>query len=160
MAEQANAPQQEQDSTTPQFRIEKIYLKGVSYEAPKTPGQFKAEWHPQVNLDLNTKSTFLEDHYHEVVLAVTVTVKNNDNTAYLIEVNYAGIFSLNNFEKQQSQEILGSFCPSLLYPYVCQTVGDMVLKGGFPQLNLTPINFEAIYRDSLQKTGDTETTVD
>ncbi len=145
------APNQANEAVGPQLLIEKLYLKDCSYEAPHTPQVFRSEWKPQVNLDLNTRSDRLHDDLHEVILTVTVTVKTNNENAYLVEVKWAGIFSLKNFDPTQLGGVLGSYCPSLLYPYVCQTIGDLVQKGGFPQLNLVPINFDALYQDSLAR---------
>jgi len=135
----------------PHFYIEKYYLKGTSYESPNAPEVFREEWNPKINLDVNSHTEKLHDDVYEVTLQLTVTAKNEEKNIYLIEVQYAGIYTLRNFDGERLDEVLGSFCPGLIYPYATQTVTDLVMKGGFPQLNLAPINFEAIYRESLQR---------
>lgn len=136
----------------PYFYIEKYYLKGSSFESPNAPEIFRdADWKPKINLDVNSHTTKLHEHVHEVVLQLTVTAKNEDKNIYLVEVQQAGIYTLRNFEPDRLHEVLGSFCPGLLYPWAAQTITDLVMKGGFPQLNLAPINFDAIYRESLQR---------
>lgn len=135
----------------PQFSIQKIYVKDVSFETPNSPSIFKEEWKPSVNLDLNTNADAIEDNTYEVVLSITATVKNNDKTAYLIEVQQAGIFHIAGFEKKDLGGMLGSFCPNILFPYAREVVSDIVTRGGFPQMLLAPINFDALYEQHLQQ---------
>jgi preprotein translocase subunit SecB len=89
---------------------------------------------------------------YEVALTVTITVKSNDKTAYLVEVNQAGIFALSGFSDQEMGPMVGSFCPNILFPYAREAVSDLVAKGGFPQLLLAPVNFDALYSQHLQQT--------
>ena len=138
-------------NTQPQFAIQKIYTKDVSFETPNSPAVFKEDWKPSVNLDLNTEASPVEDSIYEVVLRITATVKNNDATAYLIEVQQAGLFHVANFEEKDMGSMLGSFCPNILFPYAREVVSDIVTRGGFPQMILAPINFDAIYEQHLQK---------
>lgn len=137
--------------TEQQFAINKIYVKDVSFESPNSPGQFTAEWKPESNLELNTNGKALEENVYEVVLSLTVTVKNNKQTAYLVEVQQCGIFSMAGFNEQELSQMLGSFCPNILFPYARETVSDLVTRGGFPQLLLAPVNFDALYTQHLQQ---------
>jgi preprotein translocase subunit SecB len=93
----------------------------------------------------------LEDSLFEIALTVTITVKSADTTAYLVEVNQAGIFSLSGFTDQEMGPMVGSFCPNILFPYAREAVSDLVAKGGFPQLLLAPVNFDALYAQHLQQ---------
>jgi preprotein translocase subunit SecB len=104
-----------------------------------------------VNLDLNTNAESIEENSYEVVLTITATVKNSDKTAYLIEVQQAGIFHIAGFEKKDLGSMLGSFCPNILFPYAREVVSDVVTRGGFPQMLLAPINFDALYEQHLQQ---------
>lgn len=129
-----------------QFFIQRFYVKDLSFEAPNTPEAFTKEWKPELNLDINTQSFALQDDNHEVVLFLTVTVKNKGKLAFLVEVKQAGIFTIKGFNDEELKHTLGSFCPSTLYPYAREVVTDVVTRGGFPQLILAPVNFEALYQ--------------
>lgn len=128
-----------------QFQLQKIYVKDVSFETPNTPGIFKVEWKPSVDLHLTNEAKKIEESLYDVMLSVTVTVKLGEDTAYLAEVNQAGVFYLNNIPADMLDRMLGIACPNILFPYVRETVSDIVLRGGFPQLLLAPVNFEALY---------------
>ena len=134
-----------------QFSIQKIYVKDMSFETPNSPAIFTQDWRPEINLELNSQANKVTEGVHEVVLSLTVTAKLGDNTAYLAEVQQAGIFTLQGFEEGELRPMLGAFCPGTLYPYARETVSDLVARGGFPQLVLAPINFDALYAEQVQK---------
>lgn len=135
----------------PVFNIQRIYVKDLSFETPSSPAIFRAEWKPEVNVDLNTKTEKIEEDIFEVVLHLTVTVKLGDKTAFLVEAHEAGIFTVKGFPKDQHGHVLGSLCPGILYPYARETVSDIVTRGGFPQLLLAPVNFDALYFQHLEQ---------
>ena len=139
------------NSEDKQFSIQKIFAKDVSFESPGSPDIFTAKWEPSVDFNLGTNVETLEDNIYEITLTVTVTVKCEENTAYLVEVSQAGIFSLTGFSEQEMGPMLGSFCPNILFPYAREVVSDLVTKGGFPQLLLAPVNFDALYAQHLQQ---------
>lgn len=134
-----------------QFAIQKIYIKDVSFESPNAPAVFTEEWKPESNLELNTNGKKLEDNVYEVVLSLTVTIKNNDKVAHLVEIQQCGIFSIAGFNDQDLSHMLGSFCPNILFPYAREAVSDLVTRGGFPQLLLAPVNFDALYAQHIQQ---------
>lgn len=134
-----------------QFSIQKIYTKDISFETPNAPKVFTSKWEPSVDFNLGTNVESLEDNLFEVSLTVTVTVKTADSTAYLVEATQAGIFTLAGFSEQEIGPMLGSFCPNILFPYAREVVSDLVSKGGFPQLLLAPVNFDALYAQHLQQ---------
>lgn len=134
-----------------QFTIQKIYIKDVSFESPNSPAVFTEEWKPESNLELNTNGKKLEDNVYEVMLSLTVTVKNNDKVAHLVEIQQCGIFSISGFNDQDLSHMLGSFCPNILFPYAREAVSDLVTRGGFPQLLLAPVNFDALFAQHLQQ---------
>lgn len=144
----------------PVFTIQRIYVKDVSFETPHAPEIFREEWKPEVNVDLQTKTNRLEESIYEVVLHLTVTVKMGERVAFLVEVHEAGIFTLKGFAQDQLAHALGSMCPNILYPYARETISDIVIRGGFPQLLLAPVNFDALYLQHLeqQKGKEGETT--
>ncbi|MGO1296041.1 MAG: protein-export chaperone SecB [Vibrio sp.] len=133
------------------FTIQRIYLKDVSFEAPNSPEVFQHDWNPDVNLDLDTQSRELGESTYEVILRLTVTVKNAEDTAFLCEVQQAGIFTAEQMEEGQLAHCLGAFCPNILFPYARETISSLVVKGTFPQLNLAPVNFDALFMNYLQQ---------
>lgn len=141
----------EEKQQGPVFTIQRIYIKDVSYEAPNSPRIFKEDWKPEVNVDLQTKTDKIEDNIFDVVLHLTVTVKMGDKTAFLCEVHQAGIFTLKGFPDDQLNHALGSMCPNILYPYAREAISDIVTRGGFPQLLLAPVNFDALYMQHLEQ---------
>ena len=140
--------QSEQDLQ--QFIVQRLYIKNSSFETTQTPAIFQKKWEPELNLELNTGHTELEANTYEVTLTVTATVKNKEETAFLVEVQQAGVFTVNGPDSEQLNHILGSFCPSILFPYVRETVSSLVTKGSFPPLVLSPINFDALYTQKMQ----------
>jgi len=135
----------------PQFNIQKVYLKDCSLETPNSPMVFTQEWNPDINLQLNSEAQQVGDDVHEVVLTLTVTAKLGEQTAFLAEVHQAGIFTMQGFGDDDIGPMLGAYCPNLLYPFAREAVADLVSKGGFPQLLLAPINFDALYAQRLQE---------
>lgn len=141
----------------PQFSVEKIYVKDVSFEAPNAPQVFNEQSQPQLQMNLNQRVQRLNDNVFEVVLGVTLTCTVAEKTAYLAEVQQAGVFGLTGFEEAALDAILGTHCPNVLYPYVRQTIGDLIQAGGFPPFLLQPINFEALYAESLRQRAEKKT---
>lgn len=144
-ADNHNEPQQE-------FAIQRIYLKDLSFESPQSPHVFLQEWKPELSMDLNTATNSLGNDNHEVVLTVSVTVKMGDKTIFVVEVKQAGIFTMKGFDQvEELPMMLGSFCPSVLYPYARQLITYAVIEGGFPQLYIAPVNFDAMYNHQVQQ---------
>lgn len=143
MAEENAASGEEQQK--PRFVIQKVYTKDVSFESPNSPEIFRDEWRPKLDLQLGNEYKRIDDDNHEVVLSVTVTAKVEDKVAFLVEVKQAGIFTLTGYSKEEMGPLLGSYCPNTLFPFVREVVSDLVIKGGFPQLVLSPVNFDAMY---------------
>jgi preprotein translocase subunit SecB len=131
------------------LELQKVYLKDVSLETPNSPQIFTEQWQPQFNLQIHTTANPLSDNVYEVVLTLTVTAKQSDKTGYLIEIQQAGVFTLKGFSQQQLGPMLGAFCPNTLFPYAREAIDSLLVKGGFPPLHLSPINFDAIYRQQL-----------
>ena len=149
-------PEQNSENAEPQFSIEKIYLKDVSFESPAAPAIFTEDWTPEINMELNSQANPIENDFYEVELNITVTAKNNDTTGFLVEVKQCGIFSISGMDDANLNGMLGSFCPNILFPYAREAISDLVSKGGFPQLLLAPVNFDALYAQHVQNSeGET-----
>lgn len=138
----------EQDS---QFSLQRIYIKDLSFEAPKSPEVFRQEWAPQIELQLNTRQRQLEDNFYEVELSITVTARNAEEIAFIAEVQQAGIFLIQGLDEASMSHALGAFCPSLLFPYAREALDGLVVKGSFPALMLAPVNFDALYAQEMQR---------
>ena len=128
-----------------QFMIQRVYVKGLSFETMNTPAIFQDTWEPELSLDVNTQHNKLENNIYEVVLSITATVLNKKTTAFLVEVQQAGIFTIQGAPEEQLDHLLGSFCPNILFPYAREAITAEVIRGSFPQLVLAPINFDALY---------------
>jgi preprotein translocase subunit SecB len=137
-----------------QFTVEKIYVKDVSFEAPNTPQVFNEQGQPQLSMNLNQKVGRLEGDLFEVILGVTLTCTLNDKTVYLAEVEQAGIFVLSGFDERTLDMMLGTYCPNVLFPYVRQSISDLITNGGFPPFYMQPINFEALYAEGLRRRAE------
>ncbi len=148
-AKQANNQQQQAEQ---QFIIERIYIKDVSFESPNSPDVFTQEWEPDTTLNLNTQVNPLGDDHYEVELHVSVSVKNKEGkTSFLVEVVQAGAFLIKGYPQEQLGHLLASYCPSNLFPYVREVISSLVSKGSFPEMHLSPINFDALYAQRLQE---------
>jgi len=157
MAEEKSAAEQQQS----QFMIQKIYTKDISFETPNSPEIFREEWKPELDLQMTNEYKQLDEHTHDITLVATVTAKIEDKTAFLIEVKQAGVFTLTGYSEQEMGPLVGSVCPNILFPYAREVISDIVIKGGFPQLVLAPVNFDALYRNQVEQAkqaADKQTT--
>ncbi|MCD9027801.1 protein-export chaperone SecB [Luteimonas sp. BDR2-5] len=149
----------------PQFSVEKIYVKDVSFESPKSPAIFNEQAQPQLNMNLNQSVQRVGENAYEVVLGITLTCttgEDNGNSVYVAEVKQAGVFGLAGFDSNTLDALLGTQCPNVLYPYARQLIGELIQAGGFPPFLLQPINFDALYAEGLrqrsQQAGEQPTT--
>lgn len=144
---QANEPSRE-------FALQRIYIKDVSFETPNSPTIFTAEWKPESNLNLNSNVTKLDNDLFEVVLTVTVTTKLAEKTAYLVEVQQAGVFAIAGMEGPALEHAIGAFCPNILFPYAREAIDSLVVRGNFPPMHLAPINFEAVFAEAKKRQAE------
>lgn len=135
----------------PTFTVEKLYVKDVSFEAPNAPQVFNEPGQPDLQMKLNQKVQRLADTAFEVSLGITLTCTLNDKTAYLAEVEQAGVFGLGGMDDQMLDAMLGIQCPNILYPYASAIIGQLITSGGFPPFPMQPINFDALYGESLRQ---------
>ncbi len=133
-----------------QFSIQKVYVKDISFETPNSPEVFKMEWKPGVDMHMTNEATPMGDNLYDVVLSITITVKIEDKTAYLIEINQGGVFFINNIPAEVIDRMLSTVCANILFPFAREAVSDIVTRGGFPQLLLSPVNFDALYAQQQQ----------
>jgi preprotein translocase subunit SecB len=149
MAEEDAVATQE-EPTQQQFVMQRIYAKDLSFESPSSPDIFKKQWQPKVNVELNTKSDKVDDQGNfEVVLTVTITSKVEEETAFLVEVQQAGIFFVSGIEGEDLRRLLGTAAPNILFPYARENIDSLCVKGGFPPVMLAPVNFDALFQQAL-----------
>ncbi|MBK5971063.1 MULTISPECIES: protein-export chaperone SecB [Thiorhodovibrio] len=144
-----NAAPEQQQAQDHQVLIRTIYTKDLSYEGPNVPEIFRDEWKPEVALQFDIKVNPLVEDTFEVVLTLTVTVKVGEKTAYLVELQQAGILSVKGFKEEELAPLFYVYAPSVLFPYARQTVTDLVAKGGFPHLVLQHIHFDQVYAQKV-----------
>ena len=137
--------------TQASFQIEKIYVKDLSLELPNAPQIFLQAETPQLDVQINNEGVQLAEGLYEVVVTVTVTARGAEKTLFLAEAAQAGIFSLRGIPEQDIDPLLGIACPNILYPYVRETISDLVVRGGFPPVLLAPVSFEALYLQRKQQ---------
>lgn len=133
------------------FQLEKIYLRDASFESPRSPTVFSQESQPEISVNLHTNVEDVTDDTYEVVLTVTVEAKTEEQPVFLVELQQAGIFIASGFDRDQRGQLLGGFAPGVLFPYAREAVSELIGKGGFPQLLLQPVNFDALYQQQRQQ---------
>ena len=142
----------EEQITKKNFAIQKLYVKDTSFESPTAPQSFKfKQWEPKIDLNLTNNQSHVEGDLYEVVLVITATVTHQDATAFLVEIHQAGLFSIAGFDDEEKKYLMGSQCMSILFPYAREIISDMSVRGGFPPLILSPVNFDALYQQHLQQ---------
>lgn len=144
VATEAQAPE------GPQFALQRIYLKDSSFESPRSPTVFQTKWAPTINFDIKTRNEKVQDGVYEVVLVLTVEAKLDEKSAFLVEVHQAGIFTCKDFDDGQLEQLLATVCPNILFAYAREAIDALVVKGSFPALMLSPINFDALYAQQKQ----------
>ena len=148
MAEEQAAGTQEQPQQ--QFAMQRIYTKDISFESPGSPNIFRKQWQPKINVDLNTKSDAIDEQGNfEVVLTITLTAKVEEETAFLVEVQQAGIFMISGLKDDSLRMALGTAAPNILFPYARENIDSLCVKGGFPPVMLAPVNFDALYQQAM-----------
>lgn len=134
----------------PQLALERIYIKDASFEVSGAQ-VFTKEWQPELNVNLSSSADKIDETHFEVSLKVVVEAKNADETAFIADVTQAGIFLVDGVEDDRLPYILGAYCPNILFPFLREAVNELVTKGSFPQLLLTPINFDAEFEANMQR---------
>jgi len=139
----------DEQQTDRQFAIQRIYTKDISFESPNAPQVFISEWEPKINVDLSTEIQALSEDTIQVILTVNVVAKYEDKTAFLVEVQQAGIFLAKGFSEEELGPLMGIGAPNALYPYAREVVSDLITRGSFPQFTLQPVNFEQMYAQQM-----------
>ena len=131
------------DEEEQNFSIARVYTKDLSLESPRAPQIFEKQWNPKLGLEVDVLNEKLNDTLYEVILKLGITVKTDDEVAFLVEIQQAGVFVLQGFDEQTTEHILGSMCPNILFPYAREIIDSLAVKATFPAPMLAPINFDA-----------------
>ncbi len=151
----SEAANQEQPAA-PKFAVQRVYVKDLSFETPQGAAAFQKQWQPKVSQDLSTKTSKIADELYEVSLRITVTVKHEEETIYLIEVDQAGLFNIDGLDGGQLAQVLNVTCPSMLLPYAREAIDSTLTKGSYPPLMIPPINFDALFTAAVQQASAKE----
>jgi preprotein translocase subunit SecB len=132
------------------FNIEKIYVKDLSVEVPNAPAVFLEREQPQIDVQLNSQASNISQDVFEVSITSTINAKIKEKTAFLVEITQAGIFRIQGVPQDQLPMVLGIGCPNIVFPYLRESISDVVIRAGFPPMLLNPVNFEALFMQQQQ----------
>ncbi len=129
------------------IQLLKVYAKDLSFESPYAPNVFQENIQPKLEVRFEMKQTKLASNQFEVNLVVTIEAKGeNDQIVFIVEVDCAGLFEIKELEEEALKKVLTIYCPNQVFPYLRQTVDQLLNAGGFPPLMLAPINFEQMVK--------------
>ena len=154
MTEEKNNEQQ--DENEPGFRMQKMFIKDLSFESPNSPGIFlEQNNNPRVDIYLHVKNQKLDDSNWEVGLSITASFKGKeDKTIFIIEIEHAGVFMIKNIPEEHMPALLAVECPTLLFPFTRQIMSQLAVDGGFMPFLMEPVNFMALFQNAQQKGQD------
>jgi len=141
-------------TTQPVFNMDKIYVKDISLEIPHAPQIFLERENPQIEVQLQTSASTLDNGVNEVTILATVTAKIGEKVMFLIEAKQTGIFTLRNLPEAEMEPVLAVMCPNILFPYLREVVSDVSVRAGFAPVMLNPINFEVLYQQQKQQQAE------
>ena len=134
-----------------QVTLQSVYLKDCSYESPNGPRLPTSQaWEPKFQLNMNTTADEIAPNVREVLLTITLEAKHGEATLYLVEVKQAGVFGIAGASVEDLKRLVGSFCPSVLFPYAREAVSELIVKGGFPNFLLPLVNFDALFAQASE----------
>ena len=138
-----------------QFNIQRIYLKDLSFESPMTPDVFtNMSSSPKVGFNFESNINNITDDIYELKLFFNVKAEVEDKTLYLVELKQCGVFSISTDDEAMRKRFLNVHCAEIVYPYARENISNVIQKGGFPPLFLSPIDFHTIYQNELDKRKD------
>jgi preprotein translocase subunit SecB len=133
--------------TLPQVGLISQYVKDLSFENPNAPAVYQWQTQPQIDVQFNIGANIVGEDVHEVGLKIEITALVDGNTAFAVELLYAGLFGIRNVPEEQMQPFLLAEAPRLLFPFARRVISDAIRDGGFPPLVLDPIDFGALYME-------------
>ncbi|AXJ94362.1 MULTISPECIES: protein-export chaperone SecB [unclassified Sphingomonas] len=147
------APTANGEDTAPAAGLISQYVKDLSFENPNAPAIFQNQNPPQIDVQFNIGMAQVGDEVHEVILKIDVKAEADGQTAFIVDLTYAGLFGLRNVPADAVQPFLLGEAPRLLFPFARRVLADCVRDGGFPPLLLEPIDFGALYMQQAEAQG-------
>ena len=142
-------------NTNQQIAILSQYTKDLSFESPNVPQSFmnKNNEAPKIEISLNVSAKTIdkENDTYEVTIEIVTNAKQKDDTLFVVELAYSGLFSIKNFNDEQKELILLIHCPTLLFPFARRIVSDATRDGGFQPLLIDPVDFNALYQNKKKE---------
>lgn len=129
----------------PEVGLLNQYVKDLSFENPNAPAVYQWQSQPQIDVQFNIGANKIADDAHEVILKIDVKAMSADQTAFQVELAYAGLFGSRNVAEDQLNAFMLAEAPRLIFPFARRVLADAVRDGGFPPLMLDPIDFAALY---------------
>ena len=151
----ANKETTAETTARPEFRMQKMYIKDLSFENPYAPEVFitpqKSE--PKVELNLNLNNKNIDSDHWEISLHITakVVLQDEDKAMFILEVEHAAVFLLKNIPAEHLEMVLKVDCPTLLFPFTRQIVSQISIDGGFSPFLMEPINFMGLFQNSKKQ---------
>jgi preprotein translocase subunit SecB len=136
-------------NSAPQLMVLAQYTKDLSFENPNAPGSLQQTTQPQISISVNVVTSPLSDTDIEVTLRLEGKAEAAGSVMFNIELQYAGVFRIQNVAQEQIQPLVLIECPRLLFPFAREIIATSVRNGGFPPLMLDPIDFVALYQQRL-----------
>ena len=133
----------------PQLMVLAQYIKDLSFENPNAPSALQQQTQPQINVQVNVSAKPMTDTDIEVTLRLEGKAEAAGSVMFNIELQYAGVFRIQNVPQEQVQPLVLIECPRLLFPFAREIIATSVRNGGFPPLMLDPIDFVALYQQRL-----------
>ncbi|OIR00756.1 protein-export protein SecB [mine drainage metagenome] len=146
--------EQESQQALPPLLVNMQYVKDQSFEAPNAPAIFTdmQTTAPEIGIKVNVQANPVQDSLFEVSLLLNVEAKLGDKTAFILELVYGGLFTL-NVPEEHVQPMLLIECPRILFPFARAIVAETTQNGGFPPLMLQPLDFVSLYRQRMEQQG-------
>ena len=162
--ENGAAPQQPQVQTPPKMQVLGQYVRDLSFENLAMQKQIAAQGQPEIQVQVGLDARKRSDTQYEVLVKLNVESKTKEDTPqtlFLLELDYGGVFHVENVPEAQMHPFLMIECPRMLFPFLRRVVHDVTRDGGFPPLNLENIDFLSIYRNELaRRQQDQQPTAD
>ena len=133
------------------------YIKDLSFENPKAPYSLLHNEKPEIDVSIDIGAHNIQEEAYEVVLSISIKSMIKNEVQFLIELKYAGIFSLEKQieEKSNIEQVLFVNCPSVIFPYARRIISDLTRDGGYLPLYISPIDFYTLYINNKNKQPNT-----
>jgi preprotein translocase subunit SecB len=149
------APPEAKPEAVPQLNVLAQYIKDLSFENPNAPTSLGPQpQQPAINIQINVHAENLAENEYEVTLSVEGKAENAGKVLFSFELDYAGVFRIQNVPKENLHPLIMIECPRLLFPFAREIIATAVRDGGFPPLMLDPVDFVGLYRQNMERQAE------